>query len=171
MTSDYYYTVLTLWGASCSQLYWPLLPGLVSVFFLFSVWVSLDGCHRSDKENWLITLLTAHHITDFLPHFTFATSSGGSEDHLLQIKFQCGLCGYMYSRKDTLKDHIRGKHILPKHVNISQLIGVVPASKLPSQWLVSDFKRRLLLKHMLIVRWTFHTLSWWLSAFKLLKMW
>ena len=55
----------------------------------------------------------------------------------------------MYSRKDTLKDHIRGKHILPKHVNIAQLIGVVPASKLNAQWLDSDSKRRLLLNHML----------------------
>ena len=29
---------------------------------------------------------------------------------LLQVKFRCKLCGYLYSRKDTLKDHIRGKH-------------------------------------------------------------
>ncbi len=28
----------------------------------------------------------------------------------LQIKFRCKICGYLYSRKDTLKDHIRGKH-------------------------------------------------------------
>ena len=27
-----------------------------------------------------------------------------------QVKFRCKICGYLYSRKDTLKDHIRGKH-------------------------------------------------------------
>ena len=26
------------------------------------------------------------------------------------MKFRCKICGYLYSRKDTLKDHIRGKH-------------------------------------------------------------
>jgi len=26
------------------------------------------------------------------------------------VKFRCKICGYLYSRKDTLKDHIRGKH-------------------------------------------------------------
>jgi hypothetical protein len=29
---------------------------------------------------------------------------------LSQVKFRCKICGYLYSRKDTLKDHIRGKH-------------------------------------------------------------
>ena len=28
----------------------------------------------------------------------------------IQVKFRCKICGYLYSRKDTLKDHIRGKH-------------------------------------------------------------
>ena len=54
----------------------PHVPALLASgfrFCLFSVWVSLDCCHRSDKENWPIILI-AHHILSpywFLPRYTF----------------------------------------------------------------------------------------------------
>jgi hypothetical protein len=37
------------------------------------------------------------------------------------------LCGYLYSRKDTLKDHIRGKHN-PRYStsDLNSLVEVVP---------------------------------------------
>jgi hypothetical protein len=37
------------------------------------------------------------------------------------------LCGYLYSRKDTLKDHIRGKHN-PRYstTDLNSLVEVVP---------------------------------------------
>ena len=44
-----------------------------------------------------------------------------------QVKFRCKLCGYLYSRKDTLKDHIRGKHN-PRYStsDLNSLVEVVP---------------------------------------------
>ena len=37
------------------------------------------------------------------------------------------MCGYLYSRKDTLKDHIRGKHN-PRYstTDLNSLVEVVP---------------------------------------------
>ena len=44
-----------------------------------------------------------------------------------QVKFKCKICGYLYSRKDTLKDHIRGKHN-PRYStsDLNGLVEVVP---------------------------------------------
>ena len=43
------------------------------------------------------------------------------------MKFRCKLCGYLYSRKDTLKDHIRGKHN-PRYStsDLNSMVEVVP---------------------------------------------
>jgi hypothetical protein len=44
-----------------------------------------------------------------------------------QVKFRCKLCGYLYSRKDTLKDHIRGKHNpCYSTTDLNALVEVVP---------------------------------------------
>merc|ERR1719483_1731034 len=40
------------------------------------------------------------------------------------IKFRCALCGYLYSRKDTLKDHIRGKHCVYSPAELNNLVQV-----------------------------------------------
>ena len=40
----------------------------------------------------------------------------------LQVKFRCRLCGYLYSRKDTLKDHIRGKHATVATTDLNSLV-------------------------------------------------
>jgi len=40
------------------------------------------------------------------------------------IKFRCALCGYLYSRKDTLKDHIRGKHCVCSPAELNSLVQV-----------------------------------------------
>ena len=43
-----------------------------------------------------------------------------------QVKFRCKICGYLYSRKDTLKDHIRGKHNARFSTqDLNQLVDVV----------------------------------------------
>ena len=42
----------------------------------------------------------------------------------LQVKFRCVLCGYMYSRKDTLKDHIRVKHSICLPTELNRLVQV-----------------------------------------------
>ena len=46
-----------------------------------------------------------------------------------QVKFKCKICGFLYSRKDTLKDHIRGKHN-PRYstTDLNSLVEVVPPS-------------------------------------------
>ena len=48
---------------------------------------------------------------------------------IFQVKFKCKICGYLYSRKDTLKDHIRGKHN-PRYStsDLNGLVEVVPPS-------------------------------------------
>jgi len=38
------------------------------------------------------------------------------------IKFRCALCGYLYSRKDTLKDHIRGKHCVGSPAELNSFV-------------------------------------------------
>ena len=44
------------------------------------------------------------------------------------MKFRCKLCGYLYSRKDTLKDHIRGKHNANfSNSDLNNLVEVVPS--------------------------------------------
>ena len=46
-----------------------------------------------------------------------------------QVKFRCKICGYLYSRKDTLKDHIRGKHNANfSNSDLNALVEVVPSS-------------------------------------------
>ena len=40
------------------------------------------------------------------------------------MKFRCALCGYMYSRKDTLKDHIRGKHNIGLAGELNRLVQI-----------------------------------------------
>ena len=41
---------------------------------------------------------------------------------------RCKLCGYLYSRKDTLKDHIRGKHNANfSNSDLNNLVEVVPS--------------------------------------------
>ena len=48
---------------------------------------------------------------------------------LFQVKFRCKICGYLYSRKDTLKDHIRGKHSARfSNADLNALVEVVPAA-------------------------------------------
>ena len=48
--------------------------------------------------------------------------------YVLQVKFRCKLCGYLYSRKDTLKDHIRGKHNANfSNSDLNNLVEVVPS--------------------------------------------
>ena len=51
------------------------------------------------------------------------------EIFFFQVKFKCKLCGFLYSRKDTLKDHIRGKHN-PRYstTDLNSLVEVVPPS-------------------------------------------
>ena len=45
-----------------------------------------------------------------------------------KVKFRCKLCGYLYSRKDTLKDHIRGKHCANySNSDLNNLVEVVPS--------------------------------------------
>ena len=47
----------------------------------------------------------------------------------MQVKFRCKICGYLYSRKDTLKDHIRGKHSARfSNADLNALVEVVPAA-------------------------------------------
>ena len=129
-----YYTVLTL--ATVSRASCPRFIGL---------WFSFPFVVLCLREPWRLPPEWQGELTNYLDSTSFlrkdfchvtpvCVEGGSSKLHLLQIKFQCGLCGFMYSRKDTLKDHIRGKHILPKHANIAQLIGVVPVSKLNSPW-------------------------------------
>ena len=49
--------------------------------------------------------------------------------NVFQVKFKCKICGFLYSRKDTLKDHIRGKHN-PRYstTDLNSLVEVVPPS-------------------------------------------